>query len=121
MPSAPPDGAPLDWPDRPEPADGRSAGQPGARRGLADDGGAPDLDAGLAAALAFHWHPVAEASDLVPGGRPLAVRVLGRDLVLARLAGGAPASVVDPAHGCAGSKAEALVALDDRCPHRSTR
>lgn len=61
------------------------------------------LAEGLAAALAYHWHPVGRSDDLATAGPPLAVRVLGRDLVVARLGGGD------------------LVALADRCPHRSTR
>ena len=59
-----------------------------------------DLDVGLRAALAHHWHPVCLEDDL-PG--PVGVRLLGRDLAMARLDGGA------------------VVAFDDRCVHRSTR
>lgn len=54
---------------------------------------------GLRAALAHHWHPVCSAAEL-PG--PVGVRLLGRDLVVARLGA-------------------AVVAFDDRCVHRSTR
>lgn len=46
------------------------------------------------------WHPVASADDL--GASPLAVRVLGHDLVLWR-------------------SGHALQAFDDRCPHRGAR
>ncbi len=60
---------------------------------------ADDLTRGLRAALAHHWHPVCAADEL-PG--PVAVRLLGRDLAVALMDG-------------------AVVALDDRCPHRSTR
>lgn len=59
-----------------------------------------DLAAGLRAALAHHWHPVCLERDL-PG--PVGVRLLGRELAVARLDGGA------------------VVAFADRCPHRSTR
>lgn len=48
------------------------------------------------------WHPVAQADAL--GTEPLAVRLLGRDLVLWR-----------------GADAAALHAFTDRCPHRGTR
>jgi phenylpropionate dioxygenase-like ring-hydroxylating dioxygenase large terminal subunit len=50
-----------------------------------------------AAGLGRAWYAVAMAADV--GDAPVAVRVLGRDWVLARLAGG-------------------LVAFEDRCPHR---
>ena len=60
----------------------------------------PSLADGLRAALAHHWHPVCEAGDL-PG--PVGVRLLGRELAVAQLG-----------HG-------QVVALADRCPHRSTR
>jgi phenylpropionate dioxygenase-like ring-hydroxylating dioxygenase large terminal subunit len=59
-----------------------------------------DLAAGLRRALEYHWHPVCLVADL-PG--PVPVRLLGRDLAVARLGSGQ------------------LVAVDDRCPHRSTR
>jgi len=54
-------------------------------------------------ALAYFWHPVctrAEMDEVAP--HPLAVRLLGRDLVVADVGG-------------------ALMAAVDRCPHRSTR
>jgi phenylpropionate dioxygenase-like ring-hydroxylating dioxygenase large terminal subunit len=53
-----------------------------------------------AAADARWWHPVAAAADLGPG--PLPVRLMGQDLVLWRSAG-------------------AVLAFDDRCPHRGAR
>lgn len=56
----------------------------------------------LAACLEHFWHPVATVAEL-PADRPLAVRLLGRDLAVARLADGSLAAVVD------------------RCAHRSTR
>lgn len=59
---------------------------------------------GLRAALAHHWHPVCREDDL-PG--PVPVRLLGRDLAIAHVDDGAGGSRV--------------VALADRCPHRSTR
>lgn len=59
---------------------------------------------GLRAALAHHWHPVCREDDL-PGPAP--VRLLGRDLAVA---------LVDD-----GSGRSRVVALADRCPHRSTR
>jgi vanillate O-demethylase monooxygenase subunit len=55
---------------------------------------------GLRAALAHHWHPVCRAAEL-PG--PVVVRLLGQDLAVARLDDGR------------------VVALADRCPHRSAR
>ncbi len=63
---------------------GTTAGSGAADRG--DDAGAPGdrWAAGLRAALAHHWHPVCAATDL-PG--PVAVRLLGRDLVVAQLDG----------------------------------
>jgi phenylpropionate dioxygenase-like ring-hydroxylating dioxygenase large terminal subunit len=65
---------------------------------------ADSLADGLRAALAHHWHPVCAASDL-PG--PVGVRLLGQDLAVARLD-----DRTDGGH---------VVALADRCPHRSTR
>ena len=62
------------------------------------------LAEGMRQALTYHWHPVCTAAEL-PG--PLAVRLLGRDLVVARLGD-------DDGDG-------QVVALPDRCPHRSTR
>lgn len=57
--------------------------------------------------LAFFWHPVCTLEELraaKPGGRgPMAVALLGRALAVAELDGGE------------------VVALDDRCVHRSTR
>ena len=50
------------------------------------------------AAVAAGWHPVAFARE-VRGDRPLAARLMGRRLVVAR-------------------DAEATFVLDDRCPHR---
>ncbi|HMG40412.1 MAG TPA: Rieske 2Fe-2S domain-containing protein [Acidimicrobiales bacterium] len=59
-----------------------------------------ELAGGLRRALEYHWHPVCLASQL-PG--PVPVRLLGRDLAVARLGSGRAIAVVD------------------RCPHRSTR
>lgn len=56
----------------------------------------------LNATLGYFWHPVC-ATDELAGGRPHAVRLLERDIVVARLAAGS------------------LTALADRCAHRSTR
>ncbi|MEO7244705.1 MAG: aromatic ring-hydroxylating dioxygenase subunit alpha [Rubrivivax sp.] len=50
------------------------------------------------------WHPVADAAA-VAGGAPLAVRVLGEDLVLWR----------------SGASAAEVAAFTDRCPHRGAR
>jgi phenylpropionate dioxygenase-like ring-hydroxylating dioxygenase large terminal subunit len=87
--------------------------------------GAPlDLAAGLRAALAHHWHPVC-AADQLPG--PVGVRLLGRDLVVARLAddrAGAAGSLGPGPAGAGvgvGGAAGTVVAFGDRCPHRSTR
>lgn len=52
------------------------------------------------AELRHHWYVVAESADVTD--QPLAVRLLGEDLVLWRSAGGA------------------LVAAPDRCPHRES-
>ena len=57
------------------------------------------------------WHPVAGADELGTG--PLAVRLLGQDLVLWRTAGG----VADGTVGAAGG----ISAFEDRCPHRGAR
>ncbi|HEY3809853.1 MAG TPA: Rieske 2Fe-2S domain-containing protein [Acidimicrobiales bacterium] len=57
----------------------------------------------LTAALEWFWHPTAAVSELDAAGGLLRSRLLGRDLVVARLGGGA------------------LAVLPDRCPHRSTR
>lgn len=57
----------------------------------------------LIEALEHFWHPVCAAIDLDASGEPLAVRLLERDIVVARLADGS------------------LLALDDRCLHRSTK
>jgi phenylpropionate dioxygenase-like ring-hydroxylating dioxygenase large terminal subunit len=57
----------------------------------------------LTAALACFWHPVATTGELDAAGGLLGARLLGRDLVVARLAGGR------------------LAVLPDRCLHRSTR
>lgn len=57
----------------------------------------------LSAALAWFWHPVATSTELDLAGGVLGTRLLGRDLVLARLPDGTVAVLVD------------------RCPHRSTR
>ena len=62
-----------------------------------------ELAEGLRRALAYHWHPVCRVADL-PG--PVPVRLLGRDLVVARLGDGDRAS---------------LLVAEDRCPHRSVR
>ena len=61
------------------------------------------LAEGARAALAHHWHPVC-VEDELPG--PVGVRLLGRDLAVARL-------------GESGNTT--VAAFDDRCPHRSTR
>lgn len=61
-----------------------------------------DRQEALLATLACFWHPVCRADEL-PDGRPLAVRLLERDVVVARLADGS------------------LTALEDRCVHRSTK
>jgi len=54
--------------------------------------------------LGFFWHPVCTSAELaVSGDKPLRVTLLGRDLAVARLASGA------------------VVALADRCVHRSAR
>jgi phenylpropionate dioxygenase-like ring-hydroxylating dioxygenase large terminal subunit len=74
-------------------------------------GDASTLADGLRAALAHHWHPVCTAADL-PG--PVGVRLLGHDLAIARLGPGDGA-------GHDGSGSDRVVALVDRCPHRSTR
>lgn len=65
--------------------------------------GPADLAEGLRRALAYHWHPVCRLDDL-PG--PVPVRLLGRDLVVARLGDGDDAP---------------LLVAEDRCPHRSVR
>jgi phenylpropionate dioxygenase-like ring-hydroxylating dioxygenase large terminal subunit len=62
----------------------------------------------LSATLEHFWHPVCalaelESTDIGGAVSPAAVRLLGRDLAIARLADGT------------------LTALDDRCLHRSTR
>ncbi len=82
------------------------------RAARGDDADAPGTRwaDGLRAALAHHWHPVCAATDL-PG--PVGVRLLGRDLVVARLG-------VDGGRGPAQTDGH-VVALVDRCPHRSTR
>lgn len=54
-------------------------------------------------ALEYFWHPVATETELSSAGGVLPVRLLGRDLVVARLSPGNVAALVD------------------RCPHRSTR
>ena len=59
--------------------------------------------ADLWAALEFFWHPVATEQELTSASDVMAVRLLGRDLVIARTAPGTVAALVD------------------RCPHRSTR
>ncbi len=56
----------------------------------------------LTETLEHFWHPVCAVGDL-GGAEPLAVKLLERELVVARLADGS------------------LTALDDRCAHRSTR
>ncbi len=54
--------------------------------------------------LSFFWHPVCTTTELAArDDRPLAVRLLGRDLAVSRTASGR------------------LLALTDRCPHRSAR
>jgi len=64
-------------------------------------------DDALMRALARYWHPVCTVAELdAVAPRPLAVRLLGRDLAIADVGdanGRAPAAYVD------------------RCPHRSTR
>ena len=65
------------------------------------------LDDPLSRALARYWHPVCTLDELAAAApRPLAVRLLGRDLAVADL-------------GMPGRPAP--VAYVDRCPHRSTR
>lgn len=59
-------------------------------------------------ALGHFWHPVCTIEELVGdaaagGGQPLGVRLLERDIVVARLGD------------------DSLIALDDRCVHRSTK
>lgn len=55
-------------------------------------------------ALTFFWHPVCTTDELgAVGDRPLRVTLLGRDVAVARLASGS------------------VVALADRCVHRSAR
>jgi vanillate O-demethylase monooxygenase subunit len=66
--------------------------------------GADELAGGLRSALAHHWHPVCTTGEL-PG--PVGVRLLGRELAVAEIRDRAPGRRV--------------VALTDRCPHRSTR
>ena len=64
----------------------------------------PAIDLGTALHLAFerYWHPVCTRGELDAAvGRALGVTLLGRRLAIADLAGGG------------------VVALDDRCPHRS--
>ncbi len=57
----------------------------------------------LDAALELFWHPVATLDEVAAASpRPLPVTLLGRSLALAELASG-------------------LMAVTDRCPHRSTR
>jgi len=59
---------------------------------------------GLQRALELFWHPVCTSGELAAAGdRPLGVRLLGRPLAVARTATGG------------------LLALADRCVHRSTR
>jgi phenylpropionate dioxygenase-like ring-hydroxylating dioxygenase large terminal subunit len=65
-----------------------------------------DLQLGFARTLKLFWHPVCTLTELGPatdGHQPLAVTLLGEDLAVARLADGS------------------VVALTDRCVHRSTR
>jgi vanillate O-demethylase monooxygenase subunit len=76
----------------------------------------PDLAEGLRRALAYHWHPVCQVDDL-PG--PVPVRLLGRDLVVARLDGDGGGDADDG--GGTDRGAGALLVADDRCPHRSVR
>jgi phenylpropionate dioxygenase-like ring-hydroxylating dioxygenase large terminal subunit len=61
----------------------------------------------LSETLEHFWHPVCSLAELDVSAdgptSPIAVRLLGRDLAIARLADGA------------------IAALDDRCLHRSTR
>lgn len=65
------------------------------------DGRATSRD--LWRAFEYFWHPVATVAELHEAGGVMAARLLGRDLVVARLG---PATVA---------------AMVDRCPHRSTR
>lgn len=109
-------------------------------------GSAGSLADGLRAALAHHWHPVCSEDDL-PG--PVGVRLLGLDLVVARLddhggprgrTGSSGADGNDERTGPSGADGRKgrggagrpgrpdgpgpggrVVALVDRCPHRSTR
>lgn len=58
----------------------------------------------LDGALELFWHPVCTRTELAAiDGRPLAIRLLGRDLAVADLGGGR------------------LAAVTDRCLHRSTK
>ncbi len=70
---------------------------------------------GLDTALALFWHPVATVDQLrgaLPGGRgPLAVRLLGRDLLVADLDG--PGLVVVDATGCPRPRRRGPRTLDD--------
>ena len=68
-----------------------------------DVSGEADKD-GLAAAFELFWHPVCTVGELAAAApKPIAVQLLGRRLAVAR--------------GAAGG----LIALADRCAHRSTR
>ncbi|MCU1454300.1 MAG: aromatic ring-hydroxylating dioxygenase subunit alpha [Acidimicrobiales bacterium] len=63
-----------------------------------------DLQDRLWRALELCWHPVCSLAELAAAdGRPIPVRLLGRDLAIADLGDGR------------------LTAVRDRCPHRSTR
>jgi phenylpropionate dioxygenase-like ring-hydroxylating dioxygenase large terminal subunit len=57
----------------------------------------------LGAMLEWFWHPVATSAELEAAGGLLGTRLLGRELVVARLSPGS------------------VAVLTDRCPHRSTR
>jgi vanillate O-demethylase monooxygenase subunit len=54
-------------------------------------------------ALDYFWHPVATTAELAAAGGVMPARLLGRDIVIARL------------------DAATVAAMIDRCPHRSTR
>jgi vanillate O-demethylase monooxygenase subunit len=64
--------------------------------------GPPTTD-DLWVAFEYFWHPVATVAELQAAGGVMPTRLLGRDLVVARL------------------DAETVAVLIDRCPHRSTR
>jgi phenylpropionate dioxygenase-like ring-hydroxylating dioxygenase large terminal subunit len=74
----------------------------------------------LSAMLGCFWHPVCTTAELgATTTGVLGVRLLGRDLAVARTGGtGSPA---DPGTPTDPGTPSAYTALVDRCPHRSTR